>query len=183
MTPTLSRRTRRIALLAHLVSSMSWLGLDLVLLALGVHAAADPAERHASYLVMVLLLDTLLVPVSLASIGSGLLLMRAGPWRFRRDRWATVKLVVSVVALPLAWFALRPRAAQAAAATAPGADPGPLFATLYAPGPTLVIAPAVACALYLAAAALGVYKPWRARASGRHAPGSFRSNAVDSRSG
>lgn len=156
------RRTRRITLTAHLVSSLGWLGLDVVLLTLGVHAAADPADRHAAYVMTQLLLNTLLLPLGLTSIGTGLLLMRVGPWRFRRDHWATAKLVISVVGTAAAWFALRPRAASAAAATAPGADPGQLFAGLYAPGPTLIIAPIVACALYLTATVLGVYKPARA---------------------
>ncbi len=142
---------------------MSWLGLDIVLLTLGVHAAAHPPDRHASYLTAQLLLNTLLLPLGLASIATGLLLMRTGPWRFRRDHWATAKLLISAAAVPLAWLALRPRATQAVAATAAGADPHPLFANLYAPGPTLIIAPAVACALYLAATALGVLKPGRTR--------------------
>lgn len=110
-----------------------------------------------------LLLNTLLLLLSLASIGSGLLLMWVGPWNFRRDHWATAKLVITIAAVPAAWFALRPRAAESVAATAPGGDPSPLFASLYAPGPTLIIAPAVAAALYLTATVLGVYKPGHAR--------------------
>jgi hypothetical protein len=162
-TPRRSRKVRHIALVAHLVSSLSWLGLDIVLLTLGAHAAAHPADRHASYLTVQLLLNTLLLPLGLSSIGTGLLLMRLGPWRFRRDHWATAKLLISTASVAAAWLALRPRATQAVAATAQGADPHSLFANLYAPGPTLIIAPAVACALYLTATAFGVFKPRRAR--------------------
>ena len=70
----------------------------------------------------------------------------------------------SVAGTAAAWFALRPRASEAIAATLPGAaSPHPLYANLYAPGTTLLLAPAVACGLYLAATVLGVYKPGRAR--------------------
>lgn len=150
-------------LIAHLVSSIGWLGMDIVLLTLGAHAAVEPAGRHADYLVIRLLLNTLLLPLSLSSVATGLALMRLGPWSFRRDHWATAKLVISAAGVVAAWFALRPRADNAVAHTAPGVGSGPLFAGLYAPGPTLIIAPAVACALYLTATALGVYKPRRLR--------------------
>ncbi|GLY66438.1 hypothetical protein [Amycolatopsis taiwanensis] len=157
------RRVRQIALIAHLVSSLGWLGLDIVLLVLGAHAAAAPADRYASYLVIQVLLDTLALPLSLSAIATGFLLMRVGPWSFRRDSWATAKTVISTVAVPMVWFALRPRAAEAVAATAPRGDSGALFASLYSPGPTLIIAPSVAFVLYLTVAALGVFKPGRRR--------------------
>ncbi|WAL63814.1 hypothetical protein ORV05_22825 [Amycolatopsis cynarae] len=161
--PRRSRGTRRITLIAHLVSSLGWLGLDMVLLTLGTHAATHSGDRHTDYLTVRLLLNTLLLPLSLSSIGTGLLLMRLGPWLFRRDHWATAKLVISTAAAAAAWLALRPQADQAVAATARPGDPGSLFATLHSPGPTLIIAPTVACALYLTATVLGVVKPGRGR--------------------
>ena len=61
------------------------------------------------------------------------------------------------------WFALRPRAdAAVAAIVGPGTGPG-LFASFYAPGWTLVIAPCVGFLLYLTATVLGVVKPGRRR--------------------
>ncbi|KJK56435.1 hypothetical protein UK12_22715 [Saccharothrix sp. ST-888] len=158
----MGRRARQIVIIAHLVSSLGWLGLDLVLLTLGSAAAADPGSRHDRYLAMQLLIDTLLLPLGLLSIVTGLLLT-AGRWSLLRDRWVGAKFLLSLAAVAAAWFALRPRADAAVAATVgPGTDLG-LFAGFYAPGWTLVIAPCVGFLLYLTATVLGVVKPGRRR--------------------
>lgn len=155
----LGRRGRQVAIIAHLVSSLGWLGLDIVLLTLGIHAAMDAGERHASYLAMRLLLNTLLLPLGLLSVATGLLLMLGGPWGLRH-KWVSAKLVLSVAAVAAAWLAL-PSRVDAAVTASLRLDTTVLFSSAYAPGWTLVIAPCVGFVLYLTATVLGVVKPGR----------------------
>ncbi|MFE9427464.1 DUF2269 domain-containing protein [Kitasatospora sp. NPDC006697] len=161
----LSRRGRQLALIAHLVTSLAWLGEDLVLLVLGVAAAADPADRHARYLDIRLLLDTLLLPLGLSAILSGLVLTYGGHWGLLKHRWVGAKFLLSAASVLLAVLALLPRADQAATDSARPGSPADtaLLATLWAPGWTLVIAPCVALVLYLLATVLSVVKPGRGR--------------------
>lgn len=160
----LSRRGRQIALIGHLVSSLGWLGLDIVLLTLGIAAAADSSTRHARFLAMQLLIDTLLLPLGSLSIVTGLLLVVGGRWSLLHHRWVGAKFVLSVAAVAAAWLALRPRVDVAVAATLrPGAGSRALYSSAYAPGWTLVIAPSVGCVLYMTATVLGVMKPGHRR--------------------
>lgn len=157
----LGRRGRQIALIVHLVSSVGWLGLDIILLTLGIAAAADAGTRHARYLAMQLLIDTLLLPLGLLSIATGLLLVVGGHWGLLRHKWVGTKFLLSVAAVAAVWLALRPRVDAAVAGSLRPDTANALFSSPYAPGWTLVIAPSVGCVLYLTATVLGVMKPGR----------------------
>ncbi|MFJ3339441.1 DUF2269 domain-containing protein [Streptomyces sp. NPDC086766] len=157
----LGRRGRQITLIMHLVSSVAWLGLDIILLTLGIAAANDASTRHARYLAMQLLIDTLLLPLGLLSIATGLLLVVGGRWGLLRHKWVGTKFLLSVASVAAAWLALRPRVDTAVAVSLRPGTAKALFSSAYAPGWMLVIAPSVGCVLYLTATVLGVMKPGR----------------------
>lgn len=156
----LSRPARRSVLVLHVAVSVSWLGLTLGLLALGItgYASDSPDMAAAAYRAMKIFGDWLVLPVALLSLVSGLVLSLGTPWGLARYRWVVIKFWLTLLTLLLSVFALRPGinhlAAEAVACTP-------------APGFPLVVAPAVATATYFFLTALSVLKPWGPTKRGR----------------
>jgi hypothetical protein len=170
MIPRLPRRLRKTVLTVHVVASVGWLGLDIGLLTLGVVgvATADATTMEAAYLAMGIFADRLIVPVSVATVASGLVLAVATPWGLLRYYWVAAKFGMTLVAATASIFALRARIGEAVAAVnAPHA--ARLETGLGDIGFVLVVAPTVALIVYTTATALSVFKPW-GRIRGRRAP-------------
>jgi uncharacterized membrane protein YgcG len=159
--PQLRRPARRALLVVHVTVSVGWLGLTLGLLALGIAGATagSAPTAAAAYRAMQIFGDWLIVPISLASLLSGLVLSLRTPWGLARHRWVYVKFWLTLVAVALSCFALRPELDSAAAAVSAGR---PVEAAQ-----DLVIAPSVALALYTFLTAISVLKPWGLTARGR----------------
>ncbi|MFF4876053.1 hypothetical protein [Micromonospora sp. NPDC000668] len=144
---------RKALLTLHLVTSLGWLGTDLVLLTLGVAAlrGADPAVVYpAAALVGTVLFAPLSVLVWLVGVASAVLT----PWGLLRYRWVLTKLVITTVMVGLVLFLLTPnlRHAGALGVALPARDRA-----------DLVIAPAVSTSLMIIATVLSTYKPWGRR--------------------
>ncbi|RXS87686.1 DUF2269 domain-containing protein [Streptomyces sp. TM32] len=149
----LSRPARRAVLVLHVAVSVSWLGLTLGLLALGLtgYTTGSPAMATAAYRAMKVFGDWLVLPIALMSLLSGLVLSLGTPWGLARHRWVVIKFWLTLLTLLLSVFALRPGINRLAAAAAAGTP---------APDIHLVIAPAVATATYFFLTAISVLKPW-----------------------
>jgi hypothetical protein len=148
---------RKLALTAHVVSSVGWLGAVLGFLALAVAGVStlDELVVRATYVAMNLLTWSVIVPLCLVSLGTGLVGSLGTPWGLVRHYWVLVKLVLTVVSTLLLLLHTRPIGwmAQAALRAAPiGAD----FAKLRA---ELVFDAAGAAVVLLGATVLAVYKP------------------------
>ncbi|MCG5458601.1 hypothetical protein PSH03_004358 [Micromonospora sp. PSH03] len=157
--PRIRPSTRKALLTLHLVTSLGWLGADLVLLTLGiaVQRGADPAVVYpVTALVGTVLFAPLSVLVWLIGVASSLLT----PWGLLRHRWVLVKLVLTTVMVGLVLFLLTPnlRHAGAVGAALPARDRA-----------DLVIAPAVSTSLMVIATVLSTYKPWGRRPATRAA--------------
>ncbi|MBM0232727.1 hypothetical protein JNW91_13170 [Micromonospora sp. STR1_7] len=144
---------RKALLTLHLVTSLGWLGTDLVLLTLGVavQRGADPA---VVYPVTALLGTVLFAPLSVLVWLVGVVSALLTPWGLLRYRWVLAKLALTTVMVGLVLFLLTPNLRHA----------GELGAAL----PTrdradLVIAPAVSTSLMIIATVLSTYKPWGRR--------------------
>ncbi|MBG6063836.1 hypothetical protein [Micromonospora ureilytica] len=151
--PRIRPSTRKALLTLHLVTSLGWLGTDLVLLTLGiaVQRGADPGVVYpVTALVGTVLFAPLSVLVWLIGVASSLLT----PWGLLRHRWVLVKLVLTTVMVGLVLFLLVPnlRHAGAVGAALPTRDRA-----------DLVIAPAVSTSLMIIATVLSTYKPWGRR--------------------
>ncbi|MFG3554869.1 hypothetical protein ACGGAQ_10785 [Micromonospora sp. NPDC047557] len=151
--PRISPTTRKALLTLHIITSVGWLGADLVLLTLGIAAqrGADPAVVYpVAGLVGTVLFAPLSVLVWLVGVASALLT----PWGLVRYRWVLVKLVITTVMVGLVLFLLTPnlRHASALGAALPARDRA-----------DLVIAPAVSTSLMIIATVLSTYKPWGRR--------------------
>ncbi|MGP3999983.1 DUF2269 domain-containing protein [Streptomyces sp. 8N706] len=169
----LSRPARRATLVVHVCASVGWLGLTTGLLVLGITAVGtgSAATAEAAYRSMKIFGDWLVVPVSLLSLVSGVVLALGTPWGLARHRWVLTKFWITLAAVIASIVALRSHIDDAAAAVAAGLPVG-------ATATDLVVAPSVATAAYLFATAISVLKPWGLTRRGQRARDTARSPAV-----
>ena len=156
MTPAV----RKLALTAHVTSSVGWLGAVAGFLVLSVAGLTSdqPTTVRSAYVSMNLIGLYAIVPLSLAALLTGLIQALGTHWGLFRHYWVLVKFALSVVAtalLMLHQFTAVAVAAQRASAVSMGAlpDVGGL-------GRQLVFDAGAAVVVLLVTATLSVYKPW-----------------------
>ncbi len=167
----LKRPVRRGLLVAHVAVSVSWLGLTVGLLALGITAftTSDPATVGAATRALKIFGDWLVVPVALLTLVTGLVLALGTPWGLARHRWVWTKFWLTLITTGLSIFSLRPGIDAAAADGAVDIN--------------LVIAPSVATGTYLFITAISILKPWGlTRRSRRLRFSASSAKSVDARS-
>lgn len=109
----LSPPWRKLLMAVHLIVSLGLLGSDLavlVLVANGLRGADAVTVYPAAHLVGV----TLLVPMALLAVATGVLQGLLTPWGLLRHWWVTIKLVLTAAGTVLALFVLTPSLAGAA---------------------------------------------------------------------
>ncbi len=148
---------RKFALTLHIVASVGWIGIVAGFLALAIAGlvSSDASLVLASYLAMDFSYRTVVIPLGLASLTTGLVCSFVTDWGVFRHYWVVVKLVLTTPAIILMLVHIEPvrRAARMATATMwPGADLA---------GLRLQIAGEASAALValLVATALSIYKP------------------------
>jgi hypothetical protein len=154
MTPGL----RRLALTAHVASSVGWLGAVIVFLGLAVAGvtSSDAQLVRAAYLAMDWAGWFVLVPLALASLLTGLVQSLGTTWGLFRHYWVLAKLLLTVLAtivLLMYTQTLSVLAGVAAQATWASDELG-LLQT-----PTVVLHAAAALLVLLVATGLSIYKP------------------------
>ncbi len=155
---TLTPRLRKLALTAHVASSVGWLGAVASSLALAVAGltSQDAQLVRGAYLAMELTGRFVLVPLSLASLLTGLVSSLGTPWGLFRHYWVLVKFLINVFAtivLLMYMPTLGTLRDVAAETTLAGRDLGGLRS------PSPVIHAGAALLLLLVATTLAVYKP------------------------
>ncbi|MFE9661616.1 DUF2269 domain-containing protein [Streptomyces sp. NPDC005955] len=170
----LSRRARRATLVTHIAFSAGWLGLSLALLALAVTAATtrQPDTVASSYRSISVFTDWLILPLSLTTLATGLVLSLGTPWGLLRHRWVLAKFCLTLAATTASAFAFRPEVSAAAARVTSGQ---PVESTI-----DLVLPPAVSLTTYVFITAVSVLKPWGLTRRGRNIRASAR-KAVDAK--
>jgi hypothetical protein len=150
---------RKLLLTVHVATAVSVLGVDLVLLVLGISGmcGADPQTVYpAAYLVA----TWLLAPLAVVALSTGMLLGLLTQWGLLKYWWVTIKLALTTLLTGVILFVLVPRlgvAADAATALAPS----PFSDTEHLP---LAIAPATGVTLLILMVVLAIYKPvWQLR--------------------
>jgi putative copper export protein len=153
MTPGL----RKFALTAHVTSSAGWIGAIACFLALAVAGltSQDPQMVRAAYLAMNLTAWFVIVPLSLASLLTGLVQSLGTTWGLFRHYWVLAKLLLTAFAtivLLLKMELIGYLAGVAAETTLSSADhrAARIELVVHAAGGLLVL---------LVPAALSVYKP------------------------
>ncbi len=165
----LSRPARRLTLLVHIAASLSWIGVDLVMLVLALTGLTsnDPQLVSACYVALHRFALVLLLPIGLLALGTGLLLGWGTRFGVLRYWWVVVKLLLNIVLTVLVLVALRPSLDEAARQSA--RIDASLLDRLGPASSNLMFPPVVSTVALLFAAVLGVYKPWGRTARGRNA--------------
>ena len=153
----LGARPRKLAITAHVTASVGWLGAVASSLALAVAGlvSEDPQTVRGAYLNLELLGWYVLVPLSLASLLTGLVSAFATPWGLFRYYWVVAKLVINLFAtvVLLMYMQSLEHLSRLAAELPAGGD----LAALRTSSPVLHAAGALV--LLLVATVLGLYKP------------------------
>jgi hypothetical protein len=154
MTPGL----RKLALTAHVTSSVGWLGAVAGFLALAVAGltSQDAQTVRAAYLTMELTGWFVLVPLALASLLTGLVQALGTTWGLFRHYWVLFKLLINLFAtiVLLLYMQTLGDLADVAAETTLSSDD---LDVLRSPSP--VLHAGAALLLLLVATTLAVYKP------------------------
>ena len=95
---TMAPRVRKLALTAHVVTSISWLGAVLVFLALTVVGliSPDPLTVRGAYVVMEPVAWSVLVPLAFTSLLTGLVVSLGSTWGLFRHYWVVFKLLINI---------------------------------------------------------------------------------------
>ena len=174
---SLTARSQKVALLAHLTFSAGWLGAVVAYLALAIAGflGRDAQVARAAYLSMKLIGWYVIVPFSFATLLTGLVQSLGTRWGLFRHWWIVAKFLLTIVAIAVLLRHMQDvsRVSHRSAETSfSNADFLPEL--VHAGGGLLVL---------LAATTLSVFKPWgltpygRRRISRADAPSRLRPGA------
>jgi hypothetical protein len=148
---------RKFGLTAHVSSSVGWFGAVAAFLALALSGLTtqDTEMVRAAYLAMNVIGWTVIVPLSLASLLTGVVQSLGTPWGLFRHYWVVIKLLITVFATLLLLVHMQPvghLARVVATATLVRGELAGLRIQLVADAGAALVA-------LLVAAVLSVYKP------------------------
>ncbi|GAB3042280.1 hypothetical protein GCM10027052_25190 [Parafrigoribacterium mesophilum] len=171
----LSPRLRKILLTAHVLASVGWFGAVGVFLALAISGLTGEGEQlvRAAYGAMGLIGWSVIVPLSLAALLTGVVLSAGTSWGFFRHYWVIIKLGITVVATVVLMVHMQPIGALADVAATKGVSGGVLIDLRT----EVVVQASAALVVLIVATALSVYKPpgrtrlgWRVQQEQRMPP-------------
>lgn len=107
---TMTPRLRKGMLTAHITASVGWLGAIAGFLALAITGltSQDPQRVRAAYLAMELIAWDIIVPLSIASLVTGIVQSLGTPWGLFRHYWVIFKLVINVASTVLLLVHMQP---------------------------------------------------------------------------
>lgn len=152
----LSPGRRKFALSAHIALSVGWIGAVAAYIALDVVAATteDGKSLRAAYLGMELIAGSVIVPLAVASLVTGLVMSVGTKWGLLRHWWVVISLLLTVIATVVLLLEMRVITLFASVA----AHPATSTAEVRALGNTLVHSVG-GTAVLLVILVLNVYKP------------------------
>lgn len=150
---------RKALLTLHVAFSVGWLGAAAAYLAVAATALAsgDAARMRTAYPTLELLGWSVIVPLCLAALISGVVQSASTPWGLFRHYWVVAKLALTVVATGVL-LAHLPAVSHAATLAAQGLSAPP---TRHGSVPaSLVVHAAGGLGVLLVITTLSVFKPW-----------------------
>lgn len=162
MTPSI----RKLALTAHVTSSVGWLGAVGGFLALAIAGLMhrDAETARAAYIAMDVTAWLVIVPLCIASLPTGLLMSLGTEWGLFRHYWVVAKLVITVLATLILLVHLQPIGHMADVVRATTLARGELAGLRV----QLVADAGAALVALLLATVLSVYKPRGMTAYGKN---------------
>jgi hypothetical protein len=147
--------TRRWFLLAHVVFSVGWIGVELSMLTLGLVGRLDsnPVVVRSCYVIAGVLGGLFYFPAAGLALITGVVLGLGTKWGLVRYHWVAVKLVINIALLAGGSLLVMPRfvaAAEAAIRNEPIGDTAILLVSAMTAGLTLL----------LVATQVSIFKPW-----------------------
>lgn len=163
----IGQKTRKVALVTHIVSAGAWIGIDVVVgtLVLAGWLTADPAIQGAAYVALGSFVVVPMLVSGLVCLASGLVLGLGTRYGLIRYWWVVIKLVMNVVLCGLIVFLLRPgmpEIVEHGRNLLAGASSDVDVSALFFP-------PAVSLAVLATAVVLSVFKPFGKVRSGTDA--------------
>jgi hypothetical protein len=158
----LSPRSRNLLLTVHIVVSVGVIGAELSMITLGMTGlnSRNPELIRASYLVMQLLVNTILLPLAFTALFTGILLGLGTRWGLAQYYWVLTKLLLTITVVTALVFVLQPRVNQAAAEVLMISPKTLITDGTSQIGLGVTLAIAVALLVLLTNATLAVNKPW-----------------------
>lgn len=106
----MTSRLRKAMLTAHITASVGWLGAIAGFLALAITGltSQDPQRVRAAYLAMELIAWDVIVPLSIASLVTGIVQSLGTAWGLFRHYWVIFKLVINVASTVLLLVHMQP---------------------------------------------------------------------------
>jgi hypothetical protein len=152
---TMSPGLRKLALTAHVTSSVGWLGAVGVFLALAIVGLTshDAQTVRAAYVVMEPAAWYVLVPLAVASLLTGIVQSLGTPWGLFRYYWVLFKLLMNIFATIILLMYMETFRSMAGVAADASADLGVVR------NPSPVLHSALALVLLIVAVVLAVYRP------------------------
>lgn len=152
---TMPPRVRKFVLTAHVTTTVGWLGAVVVFIALAIIGltSQDAQTVRGTYLVMEPAARSVLVPLALASLLTGLIQSLGTVWGLFRHYWVLFKLLIAVFAAGVLLLYMETFGLMAGMAADPSAD----LAMVRNDSPLLHAV--IALLLLLVATVLAVYKP------------------------
>jgi hypothetical protein len=152
----IARGLRKLALTAHVTSSVGWMGAVACFLALSIAGLAGREDHavRAAYVAMKVTTWAVIVPLCLASLLTGLIESLLTPWGLFRHYWVIAKLVLTTLATVVLLAHTQPIGLLAHAAAH-----GTLGADLHSVRVQLLVDAAAALFVLLVATVLAIYKP------------------------
>jgi len=153
---TLPPSARKLALTAHVATSVGWTGavaVFFVLSLVGITTTDEGAVR-AAYIAMDVATRFVIVPLAVGSVCTGVVSSLGTAWGLFRYWWVLLKLVITAVATLVLIVHLQPIRQLSRAA----AGSTSLGSSLHNPQVMMVAASGLALAVLLALTALSIYK-------------------------
>ena len=153
----MTARMRKIALAAHIATSVGWAGAVSAFLALAVSGLVSPSAPtvRAAYVGMELTTWYVIVPLAVASFFTGVISSLGTTWGLFRHYWVLLKLLITVLATAVLILHLEPIGRLAATSRDTGM-PGP---DLHQARMLMIYASGAAVLALLIMTALSIYKP------------------------
>lgn len=154
----MAARLRKHALTAHIAASVGWLGAVMAVLALAIAGltSEDPELVRGSYLAMEVIGWYVLLPLSVASLLTGVVQSLSTKWGLLQHYWVVAKLLINLVATGVLLLYMQTLAHLAEISARPTLSE-PALETLRSPSP--VLHAGAALVLLVLATILAVFKP------------------------
>jgi len=154
---TMTPRVRKLVLTAHITCSVGWLGAVAGFLALSIAGmtSEEPQQVRAVYLAMELTTWYVIVPLSLASLLTGIVQALGSPWGLFRHYWVLIKFLMTLLATLILLLHTQPISLVADVATERALSAGDLGSLRV----QLVVDAGAALLALLVTVTLSVYKP------------------------